>query len=131
MQREATISLRSDLYQEVTSIVEYEYGDELALDQLAHRVSSSRRQLQRAFAEVGHTTFRQYLTAVRMDRAAEMLTRSDLTVREVAHNVGYRQPAQFAKAFRRRHGRAPSEYREESRRFASLDSVSAPAARAA
>ena len=78
MQREATISLRSDLYQEVTSIVEYEYGDELALDQLAHRVSSSRRQLQRAFAEVGHTTFRQYLTAVRMDRAAEMLTRSDL-----------------------------------------------------
>lgn len=131
MQREATISLRSDLYQEVTAIVEYEYGEELALDQLAHRVSSSRRQLQRAFAEVGHTTFRQYLTAVRMDRAAEMLTRSDMTVREVAHNVGYRQPAQFAKAFRRRHGRAPSEYREESRRFGSLGSVSAPAANAA
>ena len=131
MQREATISLRSSLYQEVPSLVEVEYGDELSLDQLAHRVSSSRRQLQRAFAEVGNTTFRQYLTGVRMDRAAEMLRSTDLTVREVAHTVGYRQPAQFAKAFRRRHGLAPSDYRSESRQFGSLDNASAPVARAA
>jgi AraC family transcriptional regulator, regulatory protein of adaptative response / methylphosphotriester-DNA alkyltransferase methyltransferase len=131
MQRKATISLRTSLYQEVTAIVEFEYGEELSLDQLAHRVSSSRRQLQRAFAEVGHTTFRQYLTGVRMDRAAEMLGSSDLTVREVAHTVGYRQPAQFAKAFRRRHGRAPSDYRAESRLFASIGNASAPVANAA
>ena len=130
MQRQATIALRVDLYREVTSIVEFEYGDELALDDLAHRVASSRRQLQRAFAEVGHTTFRQYLTAVRMDRAAEMLVGSELTVREVAHNVGYRQPAQFAKAFRRRHGSAPSDYRAQSQLFGARgeDSVPIPAA---
>jgi AraC family transcriptional regulator, regulatory protein of adaptative response / methylphosphotriester-DNA alkyltransferase methyltransferase len=33
------------------------------------------------------------------------------TVREVAHRVGYRQPAQFAKAFRRHRGIAPSDFR--------------------
>ena len=48
-----------------------------------------------------------------MDRAAELLTTSALTVREVAHRVGYRQPAQFAKAFRRHPGLAPSDYRAE------------------
>jgi AraC family transcriptional regulator of adaptative response / methylphosphotriester-DNA alkyltransferase methyltransferase len=32
-------------------------------------------------------------------------------VREVAHRVGYRQPAQFAKAFRRYRGVSPSDYR--------------------
>ena len=37
-----------------------------------------------------------------------------LTVREVAHRVGYRQPAQFAKAFRRHHGASPSAYRARS-----------------
>ena len=46
-----------------------------------------------------------------MTRAAEMLTARGLTVREVAHRVGYRQPAQFAKAFRRYQGVAPSDYR--------------------
>jgi AraC-like DNA-binding protein len=46
-----------------------------------------------------------------MERAAEMLLGRGLTVREVAHRVGYRQPAQFAKAFRRHHGTSPSAYR--------------------
>ena len=32
-----------------------------------------RRQLQRAYAEIGNTTFREHLTAVRMERAAELL----------------------------------------------------------
>ena len=46
-----------------------------------------------------------------MDRAAELLERRSVTVREVARRVGYRQPAQFAKAFRRQHGVAPSDFR--------------------
>ena len=50
-----------------------------------------------------------------MERAAELLASGDLTVREVAHRVGYRQPAQFAKAFRRHHGVAPSDYRARPR----------------
>lgn len=112
MLRETTISLRQELFAEVVLIIETEYGDQLALDEIAHRVASSRRQLQRAFAEIGNTTFREYLTAFRMDRAAMLLADDTLTVREVAARVGYRQPAQFAKAFRRRHGEVPSEYRE-------------------
>ena len=78
-------------------------------------MASSRRQLQRAYAEIGETTFREHLTAVRMDRAAELLESRGLTVREVAHRVGYRQPAQFAKAFRRHHGLAPSAFRTNGR----------------
>ena len=50
-----------------------------------------------------------------MDRAAEMLASGSLTVREVARRVGYRQPAQFAKAFRRHHGRSPSDHRAANR----------------
>jgi AraC-like DNA-binding protein len=111
VQRPVTIRHRTGLFEEARAIVEAEYARELSLDELARRVASSRRQLQRAYAEIGSTTFREHLTAVRMERAAEMLGHKDLTVREVARHVGYRQPAQFAKAFRRRHGVSPSEYR--------------------
>ena len=110
-QRPATVALRSSLYEDATTIVAHEYQDDLSLDDIARRVASSRRQLQRAFSEVGNTTFRDQLTRVRMDRAGELLAHRGLTIREVAHRVGYRQPAQFAKAFRRHHGVAPSEYR--------------------
>jgi AraC-like DNA-binding protein len=56
-----------------------------------------------------------------------MLQTRGLTVREVAHRVGYRQPAQFAKAFRRHHGLAPSDFRA-SRRFSPRTGAAAAAA---
>ncbi|MEA2142497.1 MAG: AraC family transcriptional regulator [Solirubrobacteraceae bacterium] len=111
MQRPTTIRLRRSLFEEATEIVGREYGSDLALDEIARRVASSRRQLQRAYTEVGGTTFRTHLTQVRMERAADLLSSHLLTVREVARRVGYRQPAQFAKAFRRQFGVAPSDFR--------------------
>ena len=115
MHRPATIRLRTSLFEDAVAIVESEYASDLSLDDIARRVASSRRQLQRAYSEIGETTFREHLTAVRMDRAAELLRIRGLTVRDVAHRVGYRQPAQFAKAFRRHHGIAPSDFRASGR----------------
>ena len=110
-QRTTTIRERTSLYEDARSVVESDYGSDLSLDVIARRVASSRRQLQRVYAEIGNTTFREHLTEVRMQRAAELLAGGGLTVREVANRVGYRQPAQFAKAFRRSQGVAPSGYR--------------------
>ena len=63
-----------------------------------------------------------------MERAGEMLAGRGPTVREVAHRVGYRQPAQFAKAFRRRHhGMSPSTFRSR-RRFDGATAIATPAA---
>jgi AraC family transcriptional regulator, regulatory protein of adaptative response / methylphosphotriester-DNA alkyltransferase methyltransferase len=115
MQRPSTIRLRSSLLEEANAIVDRDYASDLSLDDIARRVASSRRQLQRAYAEIGGTTFRDHLTKVRMERAAELLATRMFTVREVAHRVGYRQPAQFAKAFRRHCGVSPSDFRAGGR----------------
>jgi transcriptional regulator GlxA family with amidase domain len=115
IQRPSTVRHRTSLFEDAVSIVETDYSTELSLDDIARRVASSRRQLQRAYAEIGQTTFRDHLTSVRMERAAELLSARGLTVREVAYRVGYRQPAQFAKAFRRHHGVSPSDFRATAR----------------
>jgi AraC family transcriptional regulator, regulatory protein of adaptative response / methylphosphotriester-DNA alkyltransferase methyltransferase len=109
--RPATVVRRRDLFEDAAQIVRAEYHRPLALDDVAHRVASSRRQLQRAFAEAGETTFRTYLQKVRMVRAAQLLRQDSIPVNRVAQAVGYRQPAQFAKAFRRHHGMPPSAFR--------------------
>src|SRR4051794_6953443 len=115
-QRPTTVRLRISLFEEATDIVDREYGSDLSLDEIARRVASSRRQLQRAYAEIGETTFRDHLTRVRMDKAAELLAGRHLTVPEAARRVGSRQPAQFAKPFRRPLGVAPSDYRANGAR---------------
>ena len=109
--RDTTIQRRRDIFEDAARIIEDEYSLELDLDLVAQRLATSRRQLQRSFAEVGGISFRSYLAQVRMRRAVEMLREGRAPVRDVATMVGYRQPAQFAKAFRRHHGAPPSSMR--------------------
>lgn len=100
-------------------MIEHEYAnEELSLSLVAHEIATSRRQLQRAFAEAGRTSFRRELQRVRMERAAELLREGSRSVQEVAAAVGYRQAAQFAKAFRRSHGAPPSAFRGANGRLA-------------
>jgi AraC family transcriptional regulator of adaptative response / methylphosphotriester-DNA alkyltransferase methyltransferase len=110
--RPATVQRRHELFVDAKSIIEAEYEAKLTLDDVARRVATSRRQLQRAFAEAGETSFRTYLQRIRMGRAADLLRTGDAPVNQVASAVGYRQPAQFAKAFRRHHGTPPSTFRD-------------------
>ncbi len=109
--RQATIAQRTALYEDATEVVGREYASDLSLDEVARKIATSRRQLQRIYLEIGNTTFRDQLTQVRMERAAELLNQNGVTVREFANRVGYRQAAQFAKAFRVHHGMSPSEFR--------------------
>jgi AraC family transcriptional regulator of adaptative response / methylphosphotriester-DNA alkyltransferase methyltransferase len=118
MMREGTAERRAELYREAMDLIARDYASELNLDSVAHRLATSRRQLQRAFAEAGETSFRDELARVRMGHARMMLADDSLPVRQVAARVGYHQPAQFAKSFRRYHGQPPSAFRRENRRAA-------------
>ncbi len=97
------------------AIIDREFAADLSLDDIARRIATSRRQLQRSFAEVGDTTFREAVAVVRMAKAADLLGDDQLTVGQVARRVGYRQQAQFAKAFRRQYGAPPAEFRRRAR----------------
>jgi AraC family transcriptional regulator, regulatory protein of adaptative response / methylphosphotriester-DNA alkyltransferase methyltransferase len=114
--RTGTVARRRTLFEEAVDIIEREFARPLELDDVARRLATSRRQLQRAFAEIGGTSFRTFVARVRMRKALDLLRDGRLPVREVANSVGYRQPAQFAKTFRRHHGAPPSSFRGPGQR---------------
>ena len=112
---DATRATRRALFADAATIVRDEYHRDLTPDEVARRIATSRRQLQRVFAEVGHTTFSEYLTKVRLDRAAELLARDPRPVPEIARAVGFRSPSGFSVAFRHHHGAPPGAIRARSR----------------
>lgn len=114
VRRNTTVERRQALYDEAVAIIERDYPRPIDLNTVAAEIATSRRQLQRAFLEVGRTSFRTRLAQVRMHHALELLRAGELPVRQVAHNVGYRQPAQFAKTFRRHHGASPSSVKQSN-----------------
>ena len=112
--RQSTVQSRAELYREAMRVIELRHTDQkLSLATVAREIGTSRRQLQRAFAETGGTSFRRELDRARMSRAAQLLSDGSQSVKKVGAAVGYRYAAQFAKAFRRHHGRPPSDYRGE------------------
>ncbi|MEA2429634.1 MAG: AraC family transcriptional regulator [Thermoleophilaceae bacterium] len=113
--RDGTAERREELYREAMTLIARDYSHDLQLEGVARTLATSRRQLQRAFAEVGNTSFRDELAKVRMHHARTLLAADGIPVRAVAARVGYHQPAQFAKSFRRHHGQAPSTYRKQRR----------------
>ena len=113
--RDGTADRREQLYREAMELIATDYSRDLQLEGVARTLATSRRQLQRAFAECGNTSFRDELARVRMRHARALLAADGIPVRSVAASVGYHQPAQFAKSFRRHHGQAPSTYRKNSR----------------
>ncbi len=107
--RPGTVVRRSELFDDAVAVLEADLTTDLQLTDVASRIATSPRQLQRVFAEVGGTTFRRHRASVRLERAATHL-RAGNSVSETAALVGYRHPAHFSAAFRDRYGVAPSAY---------------------
>lgn len=81
----------------------------LCADRVAERLHVSTRTLHRQLHEEG-ASLQQLKVEARQERAIEMLNRSDCSIKQVAHAVGFRNEKSFSRAFRQWTGVAPSEY---------------------
>lgn len=116
--RPTTIEQRRRLYLLARVVIARHYRRPLTLDEVARVLASSPRQVSRAYAQFGESTFREDLLTRRLNVAAQLLIEQPaISVRDVARLVGFRQAPHFAKAFRRRYGLTPAAFRAEGRAF--------------
>ncbi len=87
-------------------------GNFLSVDEVASQLATSTRTLSRGLQDVG-TSYQRILDEVRKEMSIEYLRNSNLPIEEVAALIGYSDPSNFRKAFRRWTSHAPSYYREE------------------
>ena len=80
---------------------------------LARKVGLSRTAFAARFRDLVGEPPMSYLARLRLGYAAGYLSATDKTVREIARMVGYSSEASLSKAFQRRFGRAPGEYRRQ------------------
>jgi AraC-like DNA-binding protein len=75
----------------------------------------NQRTLQRRLAKCG-TSFTQLVTEVRIDLARQWIQGQDYSISEIAARLGYTDPTNFSRAFRRVIGLSPSAYSKELKR---------------
>lgn len=79
---------------------------------MGQRVSLSRSQLHRRFAAVAGMSPTAFVIERRLDRAAQLLRGTDLTLEAIADRLGYRDVFFFAKQFKDKRGVTPGQYRQ-------------------
>lgn len=97
----------------VLEFMRYHYAENLSLDQLAAEAGISRFHFIEVFKQAVGETPVQYLLRHRLDCAAELLVKTDLSLQQIAENCGFITLSHFSAAFRRCFGQTASEYRRK------------------
>jgi len=95
----------------VMNYVEDHFGGDVSLELLAEKLNITSTYLSSYFKEKNDTNFSDYVNNVRMNKAMELLDRTDLKVQDIAGLVGYYTVASFNRMFKKHTGMTPSEYR--------------------
>lgn len=91
-------------------------SDPLTIDQLSARFRISPTALKDSFRQTYGRPIHQYLLEKRVQRAAELLHQSPLSIVDIAAAVGYNSASQFGVAFKRRYQLTPSQFRRQARK---------------
>ena len=86
-------------------------AEDLSLDQLAAEAGLSVFHFARMFKQSVGVPPRVYLTQLRMEKATELLQSTELSVTEIAQEVGYSSSQVLARIFLKHYHRSPTEYR--------------------
>lgn len=96
-------------------IVEHLDGD-TSLYNLAEQVHFSQEYLLRIFKKKEGITILQYINDLKLAAAKQLLTDSELQVREIADRLGFASQGYFGRFFRNKTGLTPNAYREAEKR---------------
>ena len=110
--------VRSDLRERVhaaRSYLDTNLDDDVDLHTLGRAVALSPFYLSRLFRQEFGIPPHAYLSRARLERAAELLATTPMSVTQVSERVGWRSVSHFTARFRRHFGVTPSAYRRVAR----------------
>ncbi|MBL3655604.1 hybrid sensor histidine kinase/response regulator transcription factor [Fulvivirga sediminis] len=108
------ISLDDKLIQQAIKVVEENISNpDLSVEMLSRELGMSRTHLYKKMVSLTGKTPVEFIRKIRLQRAAQFLRKSQLTVAEVAYQVGFNNRKYFSKYFKMEYDVLPSTYAEQ------------------
>jgi AraC-like DNA-binding protein len=115
----------SSALESAKAFMEERFHEDVSIERLASIAELSPKYFVDAFKKTYGVSAIDYLTNIRMNRAKRLMLRSGLRMKEVAHQVGYRDEFYFSRKFKQFAGMSPTVYMQSrSRRIAVYGSSS-------
>lgn len=105
----------SGLLKNILQFIETHFAEDLTVERIAREVClSPSRLIHRMKSQYG-LTLSDCIARVRIDKAKALLRDTDMTICEIAHEVGYSDQGYFTRVFKKCLNKTPGNYRESSR----------------
>lgn len=105
-------SLDEKLMTRALKIVEENMTDtDLSVEKLSQELGFSRVHLYKKLISITGKSPVEFIRLVRLKRASQLLRESQLSVSEIAYQVGFNDPRYFSKQFKNEFGMLPSQYK--------------------
>ncbi len=108
-------SILANLFQPQTvqfkDVIHANIFNEIPMEELALLTNLSLSSFKREFKRVFNDSPANYIRTKRLEKAAELLKRSDEQVSAIAYDSGFNDLSHFSKLFKRKYGMAPSDWR--------------------
>lgn len=95
---------------QILEIIRKNYKD-LTLTELAQDLHFHENYLSKKIKEHIHLSFQEYVLEVRMKEAERLLKDTTMPIKNIATEIGYKNPGFFYKTFKERYGITPAMYR--------------------
>ena len=104
---------REDVVEKAIAYLQSNYGDpNISAQYLADKYHITPSYFSRLFHEKCGCTFPDYLAALRIERARELLLeRENLSIQEICELVGYSNASYFTTSFKKKYGMTPGQFR--------------------
>ena len=105
-----TIDYSNNIVKITQEFLESHYSEDITLEDVAKQVNISPQYFSKLIKKSTGFNFTEWLSMLRVKKAKELLTDTNLTVKEVCYKVGYKDPNYFSRIFKKKMGLTPSEY---------------------
>ena len=96
--------------------IDAHYGEDISITDVASAAYLSPAHFSRLFTRINGSSFSEYLSHLRIEKAEAALLDGDRSITEIALSVGFGSFPTFSRAFRRYLGCTPSQYRAKAKR---------------
>lgn len=108
------LHLEDTFITKLRTVVESQLEDsEMSIPEIARKIGMSRSQLHKKVKALTNSTTTQLIRSIRLNKAKELLQNSELSIYEIAYDVGFKDPAYFSRTFSEQFGMSPRDYRNE------------------